>query len=190
MKKIRYNAPVVLTFVLISLAVLMLDRATTGWTTRKLFCVYRAPLTDPLSYLRLFGHVLGHAGFEHYIGNMTLILVLGPILEEKYGSSSLLAAILVTALASGVIHCLIAPSTALLGASGIVFMCIMMASLAGMQEGTIPLTMILVAVIYIGGEVLAGLTQHDGISHLTHIIGGLCGTGIGWMLPKGGRTSH
>lgn len=179
----------VLSFVLISLVVLLLDRVSAGWSTQKFFCVYRASPADPLSYIRLFGHVLGHAGFEHYIGNMTLILVIGPILEEKYGSRTLLAAIVVTAFASGVMHCLIAPSTALLGASGIVFMFIMLASLAGMQEGTIPLTMILVAVIYIGGEVLAGLTQNDGISHLTHIIGGLCGTGIGWMLPKGSRKN-
>lgn len=190
MKKIRYNSPVVLTFALASLVVLILGRATGGWTTRTFFCVYRAPVTDVFSYLRLFGHVLGHSGFEHYIGNMTLILVIGPILEEKYGSRSLLAAIAITALASGLIHCLLSPSTALLGASGVVFMFIMLASLAGMEEGSIPLTMILVAIIYIGGEVVAGVTQNDGISHLAHIIGGLCGTGFGFLVPKlkGTRT--
>ena len=76
--RIQYNAPVVLTFALLSLGALGLDYLTGGWTTLHLFCVYRAPLTDPLTYVRLFGHVLGHAGYAHYMGNMMLLLVVGP----------------------------------------------------------------------------------------------------------------
>ena len=184
LRRIRYNSPVVLTFALASLAVLLLDYATSGWTTLHFFCVYAFPLTDPLGYFRLLGHVLGHAGLEHYVSNMTLLLVLGPMLEEKYGSKNLLCAFAFTALVSGLIHCAISPGTALLGASGIVFMCIMLASLAGMENGTIPLTLILVAALYIGGEIVTGLTQQDSISQITHIVGGICGTGIGFFLAK------
>jgi len=45
MKKLRiqYNSPVVLTFALVSLGALVLDVLSGGWTTRALFCVYRAP---------------------------------------------------------------------------------------------------------------------------------------------------
>ena len=46
---IRFNAPVVLSFALISLLVLVLDSVTGGASTARLFCVYRAPLTDPLT---------------------------------------------------------------------------------------------------------------------------------------------
>ena len=83
---LQYNAPVVLTFSLLSLGALLLDMATGGLSTQLLFCVYRAPLTDPLTYARLFGHVLGHAGYSHFMGNIMLLLVIGPPLEEKYGS--------------------------------------------------------------------------------------------------------
>ena len=119
--RIQYNAPVVLTFSLLSLAALLLGMATGERSTWLLFCVYRSPLTDPLTYVRLFGHVLGHAGYGHFISNIMLLLVVGPPLEEKYGSRRLLACIAITALVSGLVQFILFPGSALLGASGIVF---------------------------------------------------------------------
>ena len=186
MKKLRiqYNSPVVLSFALLSLLALLLGQLTGGWTTRALFCVYRAPLTDPLTYVRMVGHVLGHSGYAHYMGNMTLLLVIGPPLEEKYGSRRLLGCILFTALASGLVQFIFFPGTALLGASGIVFMMIVLSSLAGMREGTIPLTLILVVLIYLGGEIVDAVTVRDNVSQLTHIVGGLCGAGLGFAMNR------
>ena len=186
MKKlhIQYNSPVVLSFALLSLLALLLGQLTGGWTTRALFCVYRAPLTDPLTYVRMVGHVLGHSGYAHYMGNMTLLLVIGPPLEEKYGSRRLLGCILFTALASGLVQFIFFPGTALLGASGIVFMMIVLSSLAGMREGTIPLTLILVVLIYLGGEIVDAVTVRDNVSQLTHIVGGLCGAGLGFAMKR------
>ena len=186
MKKlhIQYNSPVVLSFALLSLAALLLGQLTGGWTTHTLFCVYRAPLTDPFTYIRMVGHVLGHAGYAHYISNMTLLLVIGPPLEEKYGSGRLLGCILFTALVSGLVQFIFFPGSALLGASGIVFMMIVLSSLAGMREGAIPLTLILVVFIYLGGEVVDAVTLQDNVSHLTHILGGLCGAGLGFAMKR------
>ena len=186
MKKlhIQYNSPVVLSFALLSLAALLLGRLTGGWTTHTLFCVYRAPLTDPFTYIRMVGHVLGHAGYAHYISNMTLLLVIGPPLEEKYGSGRLLGCILFTALVSGLVQFLFFPGSALLGASGIVFMMIVLSSLAGMREGSIPLTLILVVFIYLGGEIVDAVTVRDNVSQLTHIVGVLCGAGLGFAKKR------
>lgn len=188
LKHISYNSPVVLTFALISLFVLLLDMLTNGVSTATLFCVYRSPLTDPLTYPRFFLHVLGHANFAHYSGNMLMFLVVGPPMEEKYGSRGLLIAIGCTAFIAGFVQWLFFPGTALLGASGIVFMLIVMASLSGMRNGEIPLTLILVLVFYIGGEVVDGLFTKDHISQLTHIVGGLCGAVIGLTLGKYRRS--
>ena len=85
MKKLQYNSPVILTFFFASLFVLALDAITGGASTLAAFCVYRSPVS-PLFFVRLFGHVLGHSGNQHFLGNMTLLLVLGPPLEEKYGT--------------------------------------------------------------------------------------------------------
>lgn len=181
---LQYNSPAVLSFALLSLGVLLLNLFTGGKSNRLLFSVYRCSLLDPLAYPRFFLHVLGHANFTHYISNMMLILVVGPPLEEKYGSRPLLWAIAVTALVSGLVHWLFFPGAALLGASGIVFMMIVMSSLAGMKDGAIPITLILVLILYVGGEVLKGVTLSDNVSQLTHVIGGLCGAFLGMSLRK------
>ena len=189
LRRIHYNSPVVLTFALLSLIVLICGRLTGGQLTTKLFCVYRSPLSDMLTYPRLFLHILGHSGYEHYIQNMLLLLIVTPPLEEKYGGKSLLMAILITAFISGVIQWAVFPGQALLGASGIVFMMIIMSSLAGMRDKSIPLTLILVAIFYLGREVLDGLFKDDNISQITHIIGGVCGAAIGYALSGKKRAS-
>ena len=182
-KKIHYNSPMVLTFFFLSVSALLLDILTKGWTTVHLFSVYRSPIT-PLFFVRLFGHVLGHSGYAHFAGNMVLFLVVGPPLEEKYGSKALLAGILLTALLSGLLQCALFPHTALLGASGIVFMLILLSSLAGMKAGSIPLTLILVAVIYLGQELYSGLFVQDNVAHFMHLVGGACGTGFGFYCGR------
>ena len=184
MKKLQYNSPVILTFFLLSLGVLVLDWITGGWTTLHAFCVYRSSMADPLFYVRLFGHVLGHAGFDHFLGNMLLLLVIGPPLEEKYGSRTLLIGILLTAGVSGILQCVFFPGSALLGASGIVFMLIMLASLAGMKDGRIPLTLILAAVLYLGQEVYAMAALRDNVANFMHLVGGVTGTVFGSALAK------
>lgn len=182
--KISYNAPVALTFALLSLIALAANYLTAGWTNHHLFSVYQCSLADPLAWVRFFGHVLGHSGYAHFAGNMVLFLVVGPPLEEKYGSKALLAGILLTALVSGLLQCALFPHTALLGASGIVFMLILLSSLAGMKAGSIPLTLILVAVIYLGQELYSGLFVQDNVAHFMHLVGGACGTGFGFYCGR------
>lgn len=190
MIKIKYNAPVILSFSLVALAALILGNITGGSTTSLLFCIYRAPLSDPLFYLRLFTHVLGHANWSHYFSNIMYILLLGPILEEKYGSRSLLFGMLLTAFVTGLAHLLFNGSAALLGASGIVFMLILLASFASFRQGTIPMTFLLIAGIYIGNEIITGITTADNISQMSHIIGGACGAFLGCFLNRKGFKSR
>lgn len=181
--KLQYNSPVVLTFFLASLAVLILDIFTGGATTRQFFMVYRSPFSIS-AVIRSFGHVLGHADFAHFTANMVLFLVVAPPMEEKYGSRFLLGAIILTAVISGLFQCIFFPGTALLGASGILFMLILLSSLSGMRQGGIPLTLILVAALYLGQEVVSGLTIEDTTSNITHILGGLCGTVFGFWAQR------
>ena len=184
MRKIQYNSPVILTFALLSAGALLLDFLTGGRTTAQFFSVYQSSWLNPLTYIRLFGHVLGHVDFAHYTGNMMMILVLGPMVEERHGSRNTFFLIAITALVTGLLHCFLSPNVALLGASGIVFMLIFLASLAGMQKNRIPLTLIAVAALYFGQEIYNGLLSADNISQLTHIIGGTCGVVLGLFLRK------
>lgn len=180
-KRLNYNAPVTLTFALISLLALGLATITNGASNRLLFMTYRDSWTDPLMYLRLFTHVLGHANWAHYIGNMLLILLLGPILEEKYGSMNLLEMIAITAFITGVVNNLLFPYSALLGASGIAFMFIILSSAVNFKNGTIPISFLLVFILYVGGELVDAIRYNDNVSQLGHILGGTCGGLYGMM---------
>ena len=184
MRKIKYNSPVALSFALISFIVLILGMLTGGKSTSALFCVYRSSLSHVLTYPRFFLHVLGHSGMEHYMSNMLLFLVVAPPLEEKYGSRTLLIAIAITAFISGLVQFIFFPTTALLGASGVVFMMIVMSSMTRMRDGSIPLTLILVFILYVGSEIYDLITKADNISQLTHIVGGFCGAFIGFHLNR------
>ncbi len=185
--KLKYNSPVVLTFAILCAVTLAVSALTHGASNAMLFTVRRGPLTSPLTYLRLFTHVLGHSSLDHYVGNMMLFLLLGPMLEEKYGSRDLILVIVITAFVTGLVHCLISPA-GLLGASGVVFAFIILASMTSFRAGELPLTLVLVVVMYIGREVVNGLTVQDNISQLAHIVGGFSGAACGYMAAAGKRT--
>ena len=187
--KISVNSPVILGFSGICLLALILNAITHGQSNLLLFCVYRSSLLNPLTYLRLFTHVFGHASLEHFMSNMMLLLIVGPLLEEKYGSSTIALIVLVTAVVTGLVHCLLFPSTGLLGASGVVFALILLSSFTSIQEGTIPLTFLLVAILYLGQQIISGVFTQDNISNLTHILGGVVGAAVGYRINYSGRKA-
>jgi len=182
-KRIQYNSPMVLSYALIALAVLVLNHITSGASNALVFSIHRSALTDPLLYVRLIGHVFGHASITHYFDNVVLILLVGPMLEEKYGSKWLGIMMLVTALVTGLLF-LAVSEHALLGGSGLVFMLILLSSFTNLQKGRVPMTLILAIIIFIGREAVTGATAQTNISHLTHIIGGICGSVFGFILNK------
>lgn len=185
--RITLNAPVVLAFSALCALAAAAGTVTGGSTTQAFFMTYRSSLLDPLTYLRFFTHVLGHAGWDHLVGNLSYILLLGPLLEEKYGSRALLSVIAVTALITGVLNYVLFPGIALCGASGVVFALILLSSVTSFRTGEIPLTFILVAVIFLGHQVFQGVFAADNISNLSHFAGGIVGGVAGFKLG-GGET--
>ena len=178
--RITYNAPVVLTF---ALAAVLVHVATyfAGDAVRQWFVAY--PRFDGMqTYVGLFTHILGHANWQHLMGNFMLIMLIGPILEERYGSMQLLIFILVTALITGLTNIVL--GNMLVGASGIAFMMIILASTANIRQGDIPLTFIAVALIWLGGEVVQAIKNDDNISHTAHLIGGIAGGMFGFLSAR------
>jgi membrane associated rhomboid family serine protease len=182
--RIRYNAPVTLTLALLASVLLGVDQVTGAHLILNYFTVPGHGQFDfsylP-GYLRLVTFVLGHAGWAHLIGNFSFILLLGPILEEKYGSLPILVMVLVTAFITGLINVLFL-STGLLGASGIAFMMILLISFTNIRGGDIPLTFILIVLIYVVQQVVAAF-RPDNISEMAHLIGGFCGSLFGFIQP-------
>lgn len=178
--KLTFNSPVILSFSFVcGIAYLLSYLNMDG----NLFTLYPEwNFSSPSWYFRIFSHSVGHANMEHLMGNMAFILLLGPIVEEKYGGKNLLIMLFTTALITGLIHTLFF-NNPLLGASGIVFMLILLVSLVNFKSKEIPLTFVLIVLVYIGKEVI-GTFAEDNIAHSTHIIGGIIGAFFGFSLAK------
>lgn len=178
--KVNYNAPLTLTFTILSTIIFLLNHYVSA--NINLFFSVPGSLEDAniANVLGIVTHVLGHASLDHLLSNLAFILILGPILEEKYGTFKLFVMMIVTALVTGVLN-IVLFDTGLLGASGIVFMMILLSSITNRKAGEIPLTFILVLVLYLGKEVLASFDD-DQISQFGHLIGGVCGGIFGLLI--------
>ena len=180
--KLRYNAPVVLTFALVSAIVLLINQYVLHGLIPAWFSLSAG--FNPQSYrnwITLFTHVIGNADWNMLLANFAFILLLGPILEESYRSPSLVLMIILTALITSIIN-ILAFKTVLMGASGIVFMMILLASFTNFSKGELPLTFILVVLIYLGREIMISL-ESGNISGFAHIVGGFCGSLFGFLKP-------
>ncbi|MDR3020421.1 MAG: rhomboid family intramembrane serine protease [Treponema sp.] len=183
--RIKYNAPTVLTFTLICAIIMLLTQTLIPFLAEKWFMVPgrgNFSLRSFRNWISLLTHVMGHGSWGHLINNFTLILVIGPMLEEIYGSTELLIMMIITALVTGILNVLLF-RTALMGASGVVFMMILLSSFTNFSRGEIPLTFILVMILYMGVQLINSLSS-DNISQFAHIIGGLCGSFFGFLRPE------
>jgi len=186
--RIKYNAPVVLTFTLLCAIIMFLSQTLIPGLNEKLFMVAGRGVFkfSFINILTLFTHICGHANWAHLISNFTLILVVGPMLEENYGSKELIFMIVVTALVTGLLNAFLFRSS-LMGASGVVFMMILLSSFTNFSHGEIPLTFILVLLLYMGVQIIESL-NNDNISQFAHIVGGLCGSFFGFFRPQKGNV--
>ena len=175
--RISYNAPVVLTFAIAAVAAFVL--LSIGPASLRPWFAAAPHLVDAPNYAGLVTHILGHESWQHLLSNFMLILLLGPILEERHGSMRLFVMIIVTALVTG-LATLVFSSSYVMGASGVAFMMILLASMANVRTGEIPLSFLLVAVIYMGGEIVASF-HNDQISHMAHLVGGAVGAVFGFL---------
>ena len=183
--KIKYNAPLTITFALIAALLVLIDQVGGAHLIPTYFMVPGRGMfniSDPVDWMTLFTHTLGHSGWNHLLSNIALLLLLGPILEEKYGSLTLFFMIFITAVATGLLNAFLFP-TALLGASGIVFMMIILTSFTNNRNGEIPLSFLLILILYLATEVINAFS-YDDISQFAHIIGGVCGSLFGFIRPR------
>lgn len=171
---IQYNSVLILTFFFISFFVLVLNYITKGYSNLLLFSSYRSSLLNPLTYIRLVTHCLGHSGWLHFMNNFLYILLIGPMIEEKFGTISLLKMIVITSVVIGIFNFLFC-NKRMVGASGIVYMLITLSSATNLVDGKIPLTLILICLFYVINEIFNSLFQRDNVSHISHFIGAICG---------------
>lgn len=177
-----YNSPVILTYLFLSLIACILNAITRGKTNTLLFSSYRSSIWNPFTYIRLFTHAIGHKDFDHFVHNFLFILLVGPMIEEKYGSIPLLVMFLITSFIIAIFN-LIFDDYKIMGASGNVYMLIVLSSFSNIRDGKIPLTLILILVFYVIGEMKKSLLEgNKKVYHDGHLIGAICGLLFGFYL--------
>jgi membrane associated rhomboid family serine protease len=176
--RITFNAPFVLIFVLISVLCLILQ-TTLGSPLRINVLLSEFQADDWQVYISFIGHSLGHDNTGHLIGNLSIILLIGPAIEKEHGSWTFFFYCLITSLAISIVHVLFWNHN-LMGASGLVFMMIVLLSLSGRKNGEVPMTFILIVLLFVGQEVLNAF-KDDQVSQFAHIFGGAIGMIFGYF---------
>ena len=184
--KFDYNAPVILTYFFICLIILIIDKLCKGKFSATFFTTYKNDsLLNPLTYFKLISHSLGHADWDHLYSNFIKILLIGPLIEEKYGSINLLIAMILTSLIIGIVNKVFGKG-GILGASGVAYMIILLSSFVNMENGKIPITLTLIILFFVVDEVIKLFRRKkDGVSHLGHITGAICGIILGMLALNG-----
>ena len=185
LKKIVVNAPVLLSFVLLCTLLHIISMVFPGLPEILGVDDRFTEFWNPFTYISLFSHVLAHSSWTHLQGNMIHLLLVGPSVEHAFGSKNLLLIILLVAFSSALVHIAVGGLyTYQLGASGVVFACILLSSLVTASHGTIPLSFVIVATWWIGDEIIKFLFSGDGVSHHAHLTGGMVGTMAGYYIHR------
>lgn len=186
--RVTYNSPLILSFTILSFCILV-------------SCAYLVDLTPYLAlpgnfdwksfdYLKLISYTMVHAtsnlvgqsDFSHFVGNFTIILLIGPVLEEKFGSRKLLYMMLFTAIVTGLLNAIF-NDHGIIGASGLALMMVILGSFTNYKKGDLPLTFIIISLLFLGNEFATSLGS-DRISHFAHILGGISGAIYGFRYSK------
>ena len=192
--KVSYDAPVTLTFVFVCAIIFLLNMflAKSG-KSLGLEKVFASPTGQagvlpfipgaPVSYVRLLFYIFGAdfagilAGLSSgaasiFFTSLILILLLGPAMEERYGSVIIGIMMFVSALFSGVLNACFC-ETSLVGAAPVVFMMIFLNAFMAFSKKKIEVsfTAVMVAVV-----ILMQLNGAGAVKIIICIAGGLCGS--------------
>ena len=178
--KFSYDAPVTLSFVIISALLFLLSNyiikngALAGILASPTSQAGSLPfiVKAPLSYLRLFLYVFGSDEVTNYITDILIILMLGPAMEERYGSVIIGIMLFVSALFSGVLNASFCAES-LIGPVPLVCMMTFLTAFMSFSNKTVPITFIATIIAF------GYLAINSGMGALRFIIciaGGLCGS--------------
>ncbi|GKY96315.1 hypothetical protein MPSEU_000591200 [Mayamaea pseudoterrestris] len=151
----------------------------------RLLGVYDVWRLSLLQITSLFTHVLAHSDYNHLRGNMMNLLLVGPSVEHEFGSKNLIKIIVVVAISSALAHIFVGRTYShQLGASGVVFACILLNSLVAASAGKIPMSFVITFVMYIGDELWRFFFSGDTVSHHAHLVGGMVGALAGFQIHQ------
>ena len=145
--------------------------------------IRRGSIFNPMNFIRLVTSGFCHTDFTHFRNNFVFILLLGPILEEKFGSLVFLEMLFITTVVSSLFHLLFYDSSAI-GASDNVYMMVSLCGICCATDEKIPITFVLLFLFFVLGEIILMFFYiiWDSVGHDGHVVGALCGIVFGYFL--------
>ncbi len=189
--KLSYDAPVTLTFVIVCAVIFLINMLLAkGGKADGLQKLLSSPtaqsgtlpfiVKSPVSYLRLLLYMFGSSGAGTGVAggasvlftNLILIMLLGPAMEERYGSVIIGIMIFVSALFAGVLNACFC-ETSLVGAVPLVSMMIFLNAFMSFSKKKFPLSFAAVMVLFVLLQIFSGA---GAVQIIICIAGGLCGS--------------
>ena len=185
--KIEYNAPVSLSFCILS----FLAFALLSYFAKEDFLLFSCPTKqgtafafsaiNPLHYIRLFTYAFGYSSLNHLLFSSIFVLILGSTLESIYGSKLFLIMTLVSIFTSGILGSCFS-SISLQGYSSVIFMISILSTYTAIEKKKIPLTLLLTCVVFVFYEISSFLIiKISPLPVLFYFIGGLFGCVFGFL---------
>jgi membrane associated rhomboid family serine protease len=183
LRRITIEAPVIVGYCVICVVIHLLNSTILPGLSFFLGFDSHFNVRNPVHYGRLFSHIFAHSSLSHLKGNMTNLLLVGPPAEAHFGSKAIRKVMQAVALSSALSHLLLGRANSRqLGASGVVFALIIMSSLICGKMDRIPLSFVLIGILYLGEELFKLFFSSDDVSHHAHLVGGAVGAIIGFRL--------
>lgn len=154
--KFSYDAPITLTFVFLSIFLCILNSVAFKGNLDNYFLASPTSaggtmpfdLKNFASYVKLIFYFLGAAGWTSLFANLLFVLLLGPQIEEYYGSVIIGIMMIVSSLFSGVLNACFCKMP-LQGPLSVVFMLIFLNAFISFSKKKVPFSFFAVFILYI-----------------------------------------
>lgn len=163
--KLLADSKTVLIFAAICSALFIFDAATPGLNLAQILftCpgnrdsfVRAFDFFSPADYLKIILYAFGHSDVQEFFANLAILLLLGPVLEERYGSKMIALMTGISTLVTGVLCVSLSPIS-LSGSSQIVFMMIFLTFLTERNRRSIKISWLALLCVYIFLEISVNL---------------------------------
>ncbi|MFI3257911.1 MAG: rhomboid family intramembrane serine protease [Spirochaetales bacterium] len=176
-----YTAPVISLFSILSLLVFLIDKTIVPELISSIFSAAgnqngEMPFNwqNPLDYLKFFIHIFAHSNWTTLAYNLTVILLLGPAIEQRYGSLLLILMFVIIAFVSAVLNAVFFDTT-LLGSDGISFLIIILTVFGKPEVPDRSIISVFILVLYVGLQINYSV-QTNSFENISATFGGLCAT--------------
>ena len=200
--KFIFDSPVVLVFSVVSTVINITDLILKLNLSEKIFecpgakSVPAFDFKSALSYVKLVIYPFGGENSTSFFLNIGFILLLGPVLEERYGSIMLALMIFITSLVGGVLTACVS-TFGISGCGGIVFMMIILSVLSVFVKRQLPVSWIFIFALYLAfslfsGKKISGFMpfMQNNVPVFIQLASGICGSLFGFFVCPKKRSSQ